>query len=70
VISRTKIKKNKIKLKEDMEFDEENLYYGEKEESTYETLGILTDDMSGTINLFTVEEDLGLYGENVLYYSQ
>jgi len=70
VISRTKIKKNKIKLKKDMEFDEENLYYGEKEESTYETLGILTDDMSGTINLFTVEEDLGLYGENVLYYSQ
>jgi len=53
-----------------MEFAEENLYRGETEESTLETLGILTDDMSGTIDLFTVEEDLGLYGESVLYYSQ
>jgi len=70
VISRTKKKKNKIRLKEDMEFDEENLYCGEKEENTHETLGILTDEMSGTIDLFTVEEDLGLYGEHVLYYSQ
>jgi len=53
-----------------MEFDEENLYCGEKEENMHETLGILTDEMSGTIDLFTVEEDLGLYGEHVLYYSQ